>query len=142
MGRLDRHNRKEAHVIPSVEHVIKKRHHNRRRLRFLALILMVVAVISCGWAVLAALLVEHEWTPSMPLLVFAGGFVFPAIPLWLFDERIGRALVPMPKWECPGCRYNLTALERPICPECGLRLPALAVADKSPATGAGPEKNG
>jgi hypothetical protein len=129
-------------MIPSVEHVIKKRHHNRRRLRFMALILMVIAVISTGWAVLTALLVEHEWTPSMPLLVFAGGFVLPALPLWLFDDRIGRVLVPMPKRECPGCRYNLTALERPVCPECGLCLPAIAVADNSAASAGGLKEAG
>jgi hypothetical protein len=114
-------------MIPSIEHIIKKRHHNRRRLRFMALILVVVGMISAGWAVLSALLVERTWTPSMPLLVFGGGFILPALPLWLFDDAIGRALVPMPRSECPGCRYDLTSLERPICPECGLLLPAICV---------------
>jgi hypothetical protein len=114
-------------MIPSVEHVVKKRHQICRRLRYMALILVMIGTICAGWAVLSALLVEHTWSPSMPVLVFGGGFIFPALPLWLLDDRISRALVPMPRWECPGCRYNLTALERPICPECGLTLPSAYV---------------
>jgi hypothetical protein len=110
-------------MIPSVEHIIKKRHHNRRRLRFMALILWVLGMVFVSWAVLSALFVVHAWEPSMPLLVFAGGFILPALPLWLFDKRIGRVLVPLPRIECPRCGYDLTALERPICPECGLSLP-------------------
>lgn len=110
-------------MLPSIEHIIKKRHHNRRRLRFLALILLVIASIFGGWAVLSALFGDHNWTAAMALLSFAAGFVLPALPLWLFDERIGRALVPLPRLECPGCRYDLTALESPNCPECGLALP-------------------
>ena len=114
-------------MIPSLEHVIKKRHHNRRRLRFMALTLVVIGMICVVWSVLNGLLVDHEWWPSLPLLSFAAGFIVPAIPLWLFDERIARALVPMPRWECPGCGYSLVALERPVCPECGLLLPAAFV---------------
>lgn len=90
----------------------------------MALVLAVLGCVTLSWAVLSALLENHTWEPSMPLLVFAGGFILPALPLWLFDERIGRALVPLPKVECPRCRYDLTKLERPVCPECGLSLPA------------------
>ena len=114
-------------MIPSVEHVIKKRHHNRRRLRFIAMIMVVIGLICASWAEFTSLLVEHEWSPSMPLLAFGAGFILPALPLWFFDDRIGRALVPMPRFECPVCRYNLTGLERPVCPECGLALPATYV---------------
>jgi uncharacterized membrane protein len=110
-------------TIPSIEHVIKKRHHNRRRLRFMALILVVIGLIWVGWAALMPMLSETTWSASMPLLTFGASFFLPAIPLWLFDSIISRALVPMPKLECPSCRYNLTALQRPICPECGLALP-------------------
>ncbi|HET6252282.1 MAG TPA: hypothetical protein VFE47_31640 [Tepidisphaeraceae bacterium] len=111
-------------MIPSIEHIIKKRHHNRRRLRFMAMIFAVIGMIIASWAVLSSLLVDHTWAPSMPLLVFACGFAVPVLPLWLLDKRIAVALVPMPNMECPGCGYNIAGLNRPICPECGLSLPA------------------
>jgi hypothetical protein len=120
-------------MIPSIEHIIKKRHHNRRRLRFMALILAVIGVICVSWGVFSAILVDHTWSPSMPMVVFGCGFFVPVIPLWVLDERIGRALVPLSKHECPGCHYNLTALQRPICPECGLGLPT-AYIDHSPGS--------
>jgi hypothetical protein len=114
-------------MIPSIEHVIKKRHHNRRRLRFMALILVVIALMCIGWGGAFGLMPDQTWLSVIPMLVFAAGFLLPAIPLWFFNERMARALVPMPKVECPQCRYNLTALERPVCPECGLALPAAYV---------------
>jgi hypothetical protein len=119
-------------MIPSLEHVIKKRHHNRHRLRFLALALVVVGMVFVAMGVTWTLLEDREWSSLTNWAVIAAGFVLPAVPLWLLDERIGRALVPLPRRECPGCRYNLTALLRPVCPECGLVLPAgLLVADRA-----------
>jgi hypothetical protein len=111
-------------MIPSLEHVIKKRHHNRRRLRFLALALVLVGAILLTSGVTCMLLTDREWSSLTAWAVLAVGFGLPAVPLWLLDERIGRALVPLPRRECPGCRYDLTALERAVCPECGLLLPA------------------
>jgi hypothetical protein len=131
-------------MIPSIEHVIKKRHHNRRRLRFMALILVVIGWIWISWGLLGLLTAiwsETIWSTGAGLLIFGGGFILPAIPLWFFDERIGRALVPMPRFECPVCRYNLTGLTRAVCPECGLTLPLVylkysAAKDKTSPTDA------
>ncbi len=114
-------------MIPSVEHVIKKRHHNRRRLRFMALILVVTGSVFVGWGFFTVFMIDHDWSALMPLAAIGAGFILPALPLWLLDDRIGRALVPMPRRECPSCSYDLTALERPICPECGQALPAAYV---------------
>lgn len=114
-------------TIPSVEHVIKKRHHNRRRLRFMALILVVTGSVFVVWGCFTVLIIDYDWWALMQLASIGAGFILPALPLWLLDDRIGRALVPMPRRECPGCRYDLTALERPICPECGQALPAAYV---------------
>ena len=89
----------------------------------MALILVVIGMIIASWGLLYATLVDHTWASGIPMLVFGGGFVLPAVPLWFLDERLGRALVPMPKLECPRCRYSIIGLERPVCPECGLTLP-------------------
>jgi hypothetical protein len=118
-------------VIPSLEHVIKKRHHNRRRLRFLALVLALVAAISFTWGAVYTLLSDREWESLRGWVAFAAGVLVPAIPLWLVDERIARALVPLPRPECPRCGYNLTALERPECPECGLTLPDVMLSQRA-----------
>jgi hypothetical protein len=115
-------------LIPSLEHILKKRHHNRRRLRFLALALLLVGMVFLTIGVTWTLLEDRHWSSLTGWAAFATGFILPALPLWLLDERIGRALVPLPRRECPSCRYDLTALERLICPECGLTLPARLLA--------------
>src|SRR5690349_12541164 len=98
-------------MIPSLEHVIKKRHHNRRRLRFLALALVLVGTIFATMGVTSTLLEDRQWSSLTYSAALAAGFILPAAPLWLLDERIARALVPLPRRrECPACRYNLTAL--------------------------------
>jgi hypothetical protein len=119
-------------MLPSLTHVIKKRHHNRRRMRMLALVLVLVGsiLLTCGLA--AVVLTDREWSTAMPWSVLAIGFFLPAIPLWLFDDRLGRMLVPLPRVECPACRYSLNGLQRPMCPECGLALPMALLGGGSP----------
>lgn len=112
-------------MIPSVEHVMKKRHQNRRRLRFLALSLLIVAAIVVTWPLLAVCLSsERDWSDVHVWLALGLSLTLSALSLWLFDDRLARALVPMPRRECPACRYDLTSLSHPVCPECGLALPS------------------
>ena len=100
-------------MLPSLEHVIKKRHHNRRRLRFMALVLVVIAVVCVGWGLAWPLLTqERDWDAMRTWIAIAVGFASPAPLLWLLDAPLARALVPMPPNECPACRYDLTALVR------------------------------
>ena len=105
---------------------MKKRHHNRRRLRFLSLILVVVGMVFTGWGLSMAALTD-EWDAWKGYAAFGFGFWLPALPLWLLDRHLARSLVPLPENRCPRCSYEMVALERPTCPECGLSVPAVFV---------------
>src|SRR5437899_256408 len=112
-------------MVPSLEHVMKKRHHNRRRLRWTALVLCVIAVIfaamGLGWTLLSE---DRDWSGLRGWAAIAIGIATPALPLWVFDGVLSRALVPIPGGDCPVCRYDLTGLESGVCPECGIEVPA------------------
>lgn len=48
-------------------------------------------------------------------------------------ERALREVLYDRKLPCPHCRYNLSGLVRPVCPECGHNVEAhLRIADLSP----------
>lgn len=113
-------------MIPSIEHVMKKRHHNRRRLRFLSLSLVIVGSVFTGWGVFTAVLTD-EWDSWQGFAGFGFAFWPPAVAIWALDRLLARILVPLPEGRCPRCGYELIALERPICPECGLPVPAVFV---------------
>lgn len=109
-------------MVPSTEHVMKKRHHNRRRLRFLSLSLVLAGLIFSGWGAFNAMVDSSSaW---QHYAAFGAALIAPAIGLWAFDGLLARALVPLPDARCPRCRYELILLERPRCPECGLPVPA------------------
>jgi hypothetical protein len=113
-------------MIPSTEHVMKKRHHNRRRLRFLSLCLIVVGLVFTGWGFFSAAL-NDEWYSWQGYAALGFALWVPAVVLWPLDGFLARALVPLPDNRCPRCRYELIALQRPTCPECGLPVPAVFV---------------
>lgn len=65
-----------------------------------------------------------SWTN---LLLLAFGVV-----CFLFPRRLARLLVRFPtKPICPRCDYSLAEIERPHCPECGLRLTDAFLAEPS-----------
>ena len=54
IGRFARAAHSRGKWFPSTEHVTKKRHHTRRRLRFLSLSLVVVGTVFAGWGFFSA----------------------------------------------------------------------------------------
>lgn len=74
------------------------------------------------------------WTLWGDTSWFAWGIAFfmPAVMLFLFDRRIVRWLIPIPRRECPECGYPLRGLSASSlrCPECGT-----AIGDRSGASG-------
>ena len=124
-------------MVPSTEHIMKKRHHSRRRLRFMSLVLLLIASITVCWWLMMSLVTGRPWS-FLPYVSFALGFVPPAVLLWVFDGRLARVLVPLPTGCCPRCEYDLTGLTRAQCPECGLPVPEAFVSQPtSPGTDAG-----
>lgn len=123
-------------MIPSTQHIMKKRHHTQRRLRFMSLILCIIGSVPVTWGIvymtLSGDLAEIIYIPEQlaPFFAMAGVFILPAIPLWLFDRWLARKLVPMPQSHCPGCGYQLQHLTRPHCPECGLPVPRVFIDTK------------
>jgi hypothetical protein len=105
---------------------MKKRHHNRRRLRFLSLSLLIVGIVFTGWGLFNSVL-TGERDSWQGYAGFGLAFVPPAVLLWVLDRLLARALVPLPENRCPGCGYELVSLERPTCPECGLTVPGVFV---------------
>ena len=119
-------------MIPTTEHIMKKRHHNRRRLRFISLVLLLIAL----WAPIyygVERLLDGDGPRSWTLdgwrwsLAWAVAFTLPALFLWTCDRWLARLLVPLPTSTCPRCGYALSHLTMPSCPECGLPIPAVFV---------------
>ena len=103
---------------------MKKRHHNRRRLRFLSLSLVIVGLVFAGWGLFTAVLTD-EWDSWHGFAGLGLAFWPPAVALWVLDPFLARLLVPLPDNRCPRCGYEMIALARPTCPECGLAVPSV-----------------
>jgi hypothetical protein len=116
-------------MIPAVEHLMKRRHHTRRRLRFISLVLTVVGSMPITYLIVQSSFHGSWWSNLLysGYAAIASMFVMPALVLWVFDGPLSRALVPFPRAVCPKCGYSLVRLTRPLCPECGLRLPEACV---------------
>lgn len=118
-------------LIPSITHVMKKRHHVRRRLRFGGTVLVVIAVVFFIQAVVGALIQSYAEALlfSAPMVA---SFLIPGLLLILIDAPLSRRLVPMPKARCPRCNYDVATLTEPLCPECGLELPDALLEPEAP----------
>jgi len=113
-------------MIPPTAHIMKKRYDNRRRLRMMSLIVLLIGLWFGLYPVLDKLftgdiLVWHRY--DFTLFAFCATFFIVAGFLWFMEPRLSRLLVPIPKNRCPQCNYRLEQLTRPACPECGLALP-------------------
>ena len=113
-------------MIPSTAQIIEKRHACCRRLRYTAVYLLITSTIFLSYWVLHTLL-SRELYWSSGVLSFGLAFIVPSVPIWLFDRRLARLIVPMPRSVCPGCGYSFEGLTTTRCPECGIAVPKVFV---------------
>ncbi len=116
-------------MTPVADRVAARRHTVIIVLRLLALALIITGAIMLLYGLLV---LGISGTPRhglirtpmyVHLLARAGACLLPGAGLMLLDQRIARWVVPMPRPECPRCRYRLHD-RPPRCPECGLDLGA------------------
>lgn len=113
-------------MIPPTAHIMKKRYDNRRRLRMMSLIVMLVGLWFAIYPVIDKLFTGDifSWR-RYELGIFAASatFMVVALVLWFVEPWLSRLLVPIPQDRCPQCSYRLEQLTCATCPECGLALP-------------------
>jgi len=119
-------------MLPSIEHIVKKRHATRRKLRMIALILSILTSFIVIFTLIEDVLFgdwrEYGWDAYTTRIAWCACFMLNAGALWLFDRALARRLVPMPRAECPGCRYDVTHCGEGRCSECGCELPEALIA--------------
>lgn len=114
-------------MLPSLEHVIRKRYGKRRQLRMLAVVFVVCASVLSGWALIWPLLQSGRGFSigivENPFFSLGLAFLPPAVALWVMAHVLARLLVPIPKARCPHCGHSVRGGQEPVCSECGLVLP-------------------
>lgn len=112
-----------------------KRHAALCRVRWFIFVLVVLALmVSIVWLLSEAVDEVRHWDgiDYDEGLVWIAGFLIPAFVVWLFQRRVARWLVPLPRFECPQCGYALRQLTTARCPECGIDF-ALSDAERDQA---------
>ncbi len=111
-------------MIPDVASIVRKRYRMRKTLRFGALVLAMIFLISLAWWAIGGLV--EGWASALEswrLPVFQSAFLVGAGALVLLERPLVAWLVPWSRSVCPRCGYNLAAPVPRRCPECGLELP-------------------
>lgn len=86
---------------------------------------IALALVSRDLSYLSAFWGDTNW------LSWGIALLAPAITLYVFDRRIVRWLIPVPRRECHECGYPLQGLHAGTtrCPECGIPLSGAAAAN-------------
>lgn len=105
--------------------IARKRYRMRRTLRFIALILVTLAVwYTTFWVcqlVISSLSATIGWISVFPIAP-AGSFVITAGVLMLFERKLSSWIVPPAPKGCPNCGYAIDTAKAATCPECGTSL--------------------
>ncbi len=106
-----------------------RRHRALMIVRGAALVLGVLGSISLCYQIGMMLAMQDimGWTVTWgdtSWFSWALAFLIPAVLLYLFDRRIVRWLIPVPRRECHECGYPLRGLHGATtrCPECGTAI--------------------
>lgn len=106
------------------------RHLVKVAIRLFALIIVCVVLFRTAREAIE-FTVYHLWDGlwSRPIytarigLVWAVPWLGLAVLLWLFHDRIAKAVVPRMERTCGECGYSLRGLKTDRCPECGTEIP-------------------
>ena len=126
--------------LPPVRCIIEKRYAMKRRMKYTALILLLISTTPITYyslTILHGYIFESDpnfsilsvlfWSDFMDSFIFSAMLGIPALILIFMNNPLTNWLLPISPVCCPQCGQSTQHLTVPRCPECGLDLPKCLV---------------
>ena len=123
-------------MIPSADRVMTRRHTIVIVLRLACGGLFLAGAMPLVYVLVKAVLwsgfgyIRHD-PEGIGRIAFSAACLLPAIVVLVFQDRLTRWLVPLPRAECPKCGYSMTQAHEGRCPECGLVIEPASARDET-----------